>query len=196
MYPLTVLDDPELQDSDHRVLQNPIQDAAFKIGVSLIDDDFVNCLDENAEKLSSNVVENVALRQPKPLTMSNDKKQLESVIIVEDVTDTITPGIQFSSVVSPYSVDEPIGDLISPTATEVESIIPESEYEDDRVSEGDKNESFSDAMIAEMEASIYGLQAPASSYRAMHNRVTYLDEIGPSAMLVGCCCLTVDTHAC
>ncbi|CAB4291315.1 unnamed protein product [Prunus armeniaca] len=184
MYPLTVLDDPELQDSDHRVLQNPIQDAAFKIGVSLIDDDFVNCLDENAEKLSSNVVENVALRQPKPLTMSNDKKQLESVIIVEDVTDTITPGIQFSSVVSPYSVDEPIGDLISPTATEVESIIPESEYEDDRVSEGDKNESFSDAMIAEMEASIYGLQAPASSYRAMHNRVTYLDEIGPSAMLV------------
>lgn len=158
MYPLTVLDDPELQDSDHRVLQNPIQDAAFKRGVSLIDDDFVNCPDENAEKLSSNVVENVALRQPKPLTVSNDKKQLESVIIVEDVTDTITPGIQFSSVVSPYSVDEPIGDLISPIATEVESIIPESEYEDDRAGEGDKNESFSDAMIAEMEASIYGLQ--------------------------------------
>ncbi|KAF4347836.1 hypothetical protein G4B88_026083 [Cannabis sativa] len=45
----------------------------------------------------------------------------------------------------------------SPTATEVDSIVPESESEDGKADE-DRNDLFSDAMIAEMEASIYGLQ--------------------------------------
>ncbi|KAM1003640.1 hypothetical protein EV1_003895 [Malus domestica] len=157
MHPMTVLCDPVLQKSDHMVLPNPPQDVVFKRQVSLLDDDFVNYPDKNVEKLSSHV-EDVCLAQSKPPTMRNDKKQLESVINVEDITNGVTSGIQSSSPVSPYAFDEPIGDLISPTATEVESINPDSEYEDDKADEDNKNETFSDAMIAEMEASIYGLQ--------------------------------------
>ncbi|TQD95962.1 hypothetical protein C1H46_018449 [Malus baccata] len=157
VHPVTVLHDPVLEKSDHMVLHKPVQDVAFKRQVSLLDDDFVNYPDKNAEKLSSNV-KDVSLAPKKPPTMRNDKKQLESVKIVEDITNGITSGVQSSSLVSPYAADEPVGDLISPTATEVESVNEESEYEDDKADEEDKTESFSDAMIAEMEASIYGLQ--------------------------------------
>lgn len=156
-YPLTVLDDLEFQKSDHMVLQKPVQSASLKREVSLLDDDFVCYPAKNVENLSLNV-ENVALAPKKTQAMSNHKDQLDSVIIVEDITSGVTPGIQSSSVVSPYVVDESIGDLVSPTATEVESIIPESECEDDKGDIGDKNDSFSDAMIVEMEASLYGLQ--------------------------------------
>ncbi|XP_047164764.1 uncharacterized protein LOC124834172 isoform X2 [Vigna umbellata] len=57
-------------------------------------------------------------------------------------------------VVNPY-ISSDIGSVVSLSHTEVGSIIPGFEPEDFNE---DKNEFFSDAMIAEMEASIYGLQ--------------------------------------
>ncbi|XP_062025388.1 uncharacterized protein LOC133741521 [Rosa rugosa] len=156
-YPSTVLDDLEFQKSDHMVLQKPIQNAAFKREVSLLDDDFVCYPATSVENLSLNG-ENVSLAQTQAQTMSNHKGQLDTVITAEDVNSGVTPGIQSLFVVSPYVVDESIGDLISPTATEVESIIQESEFEDGKGDMGDKNDSFSDAMIVEMEATLYGLQ--------------------------------------
>lgn len=129
IYPLTVLDDLEFQKSDHMVLQKPIQNAALKREVSLLDDDFVCKPAKTVENLNLNV-ENVSLAPKKTQTMSNHEDQLDSVITVEDITSDVTPGIQSSLAVSPYVVDESIGDLVSPTATEVESIIPESECEE------------------------------------------------------------------
>ncbi|QCE11622.1 serine/threonine-protein kinase CTR1 [Vigna unguiculata] len=58
-------------------------------------------------------------------------------------------------VVHPYIFSNIGSVVISPSHTEAGSIIPESEPEDFNE---DKNELFSDAMIAEMEASNYGLQ--------------------------------------
>ncbi|XP_004292384.1 PREDICTED: uncharacterized protein LOC101312898 [Fragaria vesca subsp. vesca] len=146
---VTVLNDLEFQKCDHMVLQKPIQNAALKREVSLLDDDFGCYPAASVENLSLNG-ENVALTQT--------QAQLDSVITAEDLTSGVTLGIQSSSVVSPHVADESISDILSPTATEVESIIQESECEDDKGDIGDKNDSFSDAMMVEMEASVYGLQ--------------------------------------
>ncbi|KAF3436017.1 hypothetical protein FNV43_RR23109 [Rhamnella rubrinervis] len=157
LYPLPAHGDPginsNLQKIDQPLLQNPIQDAGSKLEVSLLDDDFVNYPNPKDEKIgfggSSYAESNVE--------EGKEKIQLESAVFVEDVINGFPPGIQSSSTVTPYVVDESIGYVISPTATEVESIIPESESEDGKACDEDSG-SFSDAMIAEMEASIYGLQ--------------------------------------
>ncbi|KAL6214407.1 hypothetical protein ACLB2K_013841 [Fragaria x ananassa] len=156
-YPVTVLNDLEFQKCDHMVLQKPIQNAALKREVSLLDDDFGCYPAAGVENLSLNG-ENVTLTQTQAQTMSNQKGQLDLVITAEDLTSGVTLGIQSSSVASPHVADESTSDLLSPTATEVESIIQESECEDDKGDIGDKNDSFSDAMMVEMEASLYGLQ--------------------------------------
>ncbi|KAH7517506.1 hypothetical protein FEM48_Zijuj09G0072100 [Ziziphus jujuba var. spinosa] len=151
LHPLQPRGDPginsNLQD------QKPLQDAGFKREVSLLDDDFVGYPNSKVENIgfggSSYEESNVA--------DGKNKNQLESVVTVEDVTDVVLPGIQSSSTCTPYNMDETIGYVISPTATEVESVIPESESEDGKAYDED-NGPFTDAMIAEMEASIYGLQ--------------------------------------
>ncbi|KAL6210903.1 hypothetical protein ACLB2K_016133 [Fragaria x ananassa] len=144
-YPVTVLNDLEFQKCDHMVLQKPIQNAALKREVSLFDDDFGCYPAASVENLSLNG-ENVALTQTQAQTVSNQKGQLDSVITAEDLTSGVTLGIQSSSVASPHVAEESISDLLSPTATEVESIIQESECEDDKGDIGDKNDSFSDAI--------------------------------------------------
>ncbi|KAJ9176043.1 hypothetical protein P3X46_011393 [Hevea brasiliensis] len=57
-----------------------------------------------------------------------------------------------------YVADPTSSDFISPSATISESIMPETEFEDIKDDSGDKDKSITDAVIAEMEASIYGLQ--------------------------------------
>lgn len=60
--------------------------------------------------------------------------------------------------VRPHVADPTSGDFLSPSATVSESIMLETEFEDIKDDTGDKDKSISDAVIAEMEASIYGLQ--------------------------------------
>ncbi|BAT84399.1 hypothetical protein VIGAN_04175800 [Vigna angularis var. angularis] len=90
----------------------------------------------------SNVEDKVS-EQQKILEGYTDVNQVETF----NVTD-------MTRVVSPY-ISSDIGSVVSLSHTEVGSIIPGFEPEDFNE---DKNEFFSDAMIAEMEASIYGLQ--------------------------------------
>ncbi|PON65343.1 Mitogen-activated protein kinase kinase kinase [Trema orientale] len=131
-----------LQKGDQTILQNPTQDTGIRQEISLLDVDFVSYPNQNFEKIdfrgSTDVQSNIEAitlvhREPP----SNDDNQSPSV--------------------AQYLMDDTIVDAISPTATEVDSIVPESESEDGKAL-GDNNEFFSDAMIAEMEASIYGLQ--------------------------------------
>ncbi|PON51428.1 Mitogen-activated protein kinase kinase kinase [Parasponia andersonii] len=131
-----------LQKSDQTILQNPTQDTGVRQEISLLDVDFVSYPNQNFEKIdfrgSTDVKSNIeAITLVHREHPSNDDNQSPSV--------------------AQYLMDDTIVDAISPTATEMESTVPESESEDGKA-DGDKNESFSDAMIAEMEASIYGLQ--------------------------------------
>ncbi|KAL5702545.1 mitogen-activated protein kinase kinase kinase [Ranunculus cassubicifolius] len=131
-------------------------DTSSRRVISLLDSVHESYKDQKRDKVGS--IE----RRFEPSTsedvsmMSTDSAhviQLESVI-VEDVTDSMPHDIQSSTRVVPH-VDE---DIQSPRLTEVESIAPESDYEDIDADDGDRDESISDAAIAEMEAGIYGLQ--------------------------------------
>nr|KYP53702.1 Dual specificity protein kinase pyk1 [Cajanus cajan] len=82
--------------------------------------------------------------QSKNLDRVNDVNRMDPFFNVEDMTGVDRPYI---------SDDVGIG-VVSPC----HSIVPESEPEDFNDDQTDKSEFLSDAMIAEMEASIYGLQ--------------------------------------
>lgn len=75
----------------------------------------------------------------------------------KDVTTSVPSGMLVSSAVVPH-VDVISTDIISPTGTELEDAIADSESKDSSADVQDKDESFSDAVIAEKEANIYGLQ--------------------------------------
>ncbi|KAH9650174.1 protein kinase domain-containing protein [Citrus sinensis] len=85
-----------------------------------------------------------------PSSVKNDDEHnvLKYAVIVEDVTDSLTPGIRSSSSVVPFVQDDVSDDYPSPMVTETESADSDSDLEDVR----------GDAAMAEMEAAIYGLQ--------------------------------------
>ncbi|KAM3743323.1 hypothetical protein ACB098_07G135900 [Castanea mollissima] len=135
---------------------------------SLLDADFVSYPYQKVENLGfggsvcekSNVKDSTLENLNFPIK-SHEKNQLESVI-GEDVNETIHSHVQSLLITVPYILDETSSyniDFGSPAATEVEgSVIPEFESEDAKADDEDITFSISDAMIAEMEASIYGLQ--------------------------------------
>ncbi|KAK9280902.1 hypothetical protein L1049_003793 [Liquidambar formosana] len=144
---------------------NPTKEAGVKGDVSLLDNDIVNYSDQKVAKLVPEGfsydkinVEGITLHQTKPHHKYNDQAQLESVVVVEDVTDTLPSGVKYSSAVVPHVVDATSSEILSPSAMEAESSFPESDSEDVNSEDGDKDESISDAVIAEIEAGIYGLQ--------------------------------------
>ncbi|KAL3812374.1 hypothetical protein ACJIZ3_013642 [Penstemon smallii] len=79
----------------------------------------------------------------------------EIPVIVEDVTDRMPTDAPSSSSAIPHIQDEPSD---HGEETENESIIAESDSDDVKVDQDNKDESISDAAIIEMEAGIYGLQ--------------------------------------
>ncbi|XP_057466057.1 uncharacterized protein LOC130755628 isoform X1 [Actinidia eriantha] len=83
---------------------------------------------------------------------------LESVVIVEDVTDSLPPEVPSSSTIVRHVQDDPSAEVSSSGETESKSSAPESDSEDVKHDGNDKDESISVAAIAEMEAGIYGLQ--------------------------------------
>ncbi|XP_058101303.1 uncharacterized protein LOC131245697 [Magnolia sinica] len=92
--------------------------------------------------------ENAIFVNVEPKTNLEEQIQLESGVIVEDVTDNIPSGIHSDPEVVPYVMD----------VTDAESITNESESEDAKADDRERDESISDAAMAEMEAGIYGLQ--------------------------------------
>ncbi|KDP26414.1 hypothetical protein JCGZ_17572 [Jatropha curcas] len=86
-----------------------------------------------------------------------------AVYVTDPTTsDFVAPSSRGSDSIIPH-VQPPVAnptnsDFISPIATVDESIMQETEFEDINDDDGNKDTSISDAVMAEMEASIYGLQ--------------------------------------
>ncbi|XP_022758611.1 uncharacterized protein LOC111305384 isoform X2 [Durio zibethinus] len=148
------------KDDLHAMSQNPANNAVFRREVSLIDDD-LNFPNQNAEKIGSlhenSIVEDVKFEQTELSSKNKYQFQPQPVVSLEDVVASVPSGIQVPSAVVPR-VDVISSDIVSPIATELEDVIPESKSKDATVDARYKDECFSDALIAEMEASIYGLQ--------------------------------------
>ncbi|KAG6667790.1 uncharacterized protein LOC122316439 [Carya illinoinensis] len=96
--------------------------------------------------------------QSQPSYCHPDNKKLESVIIVEDITDSTRPGAPLSSKVVSSTENEANDDLLSPRQTEAENATLNSECKGVKGNRRDIDDSITDATIAEMEAGIYGLQ--------------------------------------
>ncbi|XP_027351725.1 uncharacterized protein LOC113862751 isoform X2 [Abrus precatorius] len=165
-YPAALHDDlgPSL-NMPMNCLDNPSNIISFKMAPSLLDDLITSTgqmVDQFIPKHSASgksKVDDKISGQPKKLERCNDANLTEPIVIVEDMaTSAVPPYIESSSVCNPHNSDEEESSVVSPSHTEAESIIPESETEDFNDDETEKNEFLSDAMIAEMEASIYGLQ--------------------------------------
>ncbi|KAJ4969151.1 hypothetical protein NE237_015852 [Protea cynaroides] len=150
-------DDPNLTSCSY---ENPATDDALKREVTLFDEDPVNFPGGKVERVDHGVnsyglskTEDAIFVHSEHSNNIDKQIQLESVVIVEDVTDSMPPDRESSKVV-PFVLYSS-GDISSPRITEAESITPDSE---DSKTDRDIDESISDAVIAEIEASIYGLQ--------------------------------------
>lgn len=137
LHPLPSYVDPftclNLQSSDQSLTQNPTHDAAIRREISLLDDDILNCPSQKDEKFGlgrsaneKSVAADITLAQP---SRNNGSSQLEPLVIMEDVDNDISPGALSPSLVSPGIMDETISDVISPFASVVDSMIPDSELE-------------------------------------------------------------------
>ncbi|KAF9606339.1 hypothetical protein IFM89_025007 [Coptis chinensis] len=140
-------------------------DASLRRGVSLLDDVCGDFPDQKVDMVEdregyppdSSEVEETTLVSSEPVHNFGQEIQLETVI-VEDVTDSMPLDAESSSNIVPHVQDELFEDIGSPRLTDVESISPGNESEYDHDIDGNRDESISDATIAEIEAGIYGLQ--------------------------------------
>lgn len=132
---LAVCDDPgpKANLNGSTWLQNPTESAGSKRGLSLLEEDFFSYTYPKVENSGPGDFRN---EKQEDTSVSKNKEQ-NQVDLVLDSTNS---------------------EVLSPSAAEAESIIPESESEDVNANNGGKDEPFSDALIAEMEADIYGLQ--------------------------------------
>ncbi|KAK7395349.1 hypothetical protein VNO78_15901 [Psophocarpus tetragonolobus] len=135
-------------------LDNSSNIMSLKKAPSFLDDLIISTgqrvdqiIPEHSASRMSKVEDNIS-EQSEILKRCSDKNHVEPLITVEDMTSVVRPNIS----------DDVGSFVVSPFHTEAENTIPESNFEDFNDDQTDKNEFLSDAMIAEMEASIYGLQ--------------------------------------
>lgn len=150
---------------DKNVLTKSTREASLKQEGCLLVDDFLNYPYQKVDKFApsgcsyeKSNIENIMLVHSKSHNKSNEQSQLKSGVIVEDVMDGMPPGMKSLSSIVPHVVAATSSEILSPSATEADSSVLESESEDAKVDDGDKDDSISDAVIAEIEAGIYGLQ--------------------------------------
>ncbi|XP_019448636.1 PREDICTED: uncharacterized protein LOC109351591 isoform X1 [Lupinus angustifolius] len=129
-----------------------------------IDHDLITSSDQMVDRVTSghfaekSKAGDVMSEQSRRSEKHNDVNQVEPFSAIEDMISIAPPDIDSSLTITPKIVDENGSRVVSLSPTEEESIIRESEPEDFKDDESDRNEFLTDAMIAEMEASIYGLQ--------------------------------------
>lgn len=88
----------------------------------------------------------------------DEQKRLETEDFLGCTVAGISPGIKSSSSSILHMIDTTNCDVESPSAAEANVTVEELDFEDVRDVDREKVECFSDAMIAEIEADIYGLQ--------------------------------------
>ncbi|XP_052170333.1 uncharacterized protein LOC127786741 isoform X2 [Diospyros lotus] len=147
-------------DNLHNIaaVKNPNQKSGFKREVSLIDEDFVSFPGQIVE--NSGILgccSEMQMVEDFSLNNMNDKNHLDSMVTSQQAAGSF-PGMEPSSPNGPQFVDATDGEAISPDATEPGRVLPESDFENFKAGGGDKSELITDAMIAEVEAGIYGLQ--------------------------------------
>ncbi|KAI3461032.1 hypothetical protein Pfo_017695 [Paulownia fortunei] len=143
----------------------PHNSALFRREVSLLDDDLSNYTDNRIEKSDYVGIANEHQKLQDGLLINSIKQhQQKPVPVVQSANYNLSPA-EFPSTAVPDVSDAAHVEILSPCATEADSALQNLDSEADCLemmqdvnAEGHEDELFSDAMIAEMEADIYGLQ--------------------------------------
>lgn len=140
------------------LMQNPSKDAIYTREVYLLDEDLANYADHQIEKLNHFEFFNEQHKvQDTPLCKNKEQHQQNPVPIIQYASLHLSPTAESRSKIVQEVADTVNAEILSPSATEAENTLKNSSSEDAH-SDGHKEELISDAMIAEMEADIYGLQ--------------------------------------
>lgn len=120
----------------HTALQKPTIDVSLEREISPLDGDFKYYPAQEVEKFGFEEyvskmpqVADVRLVQTNLAIGNDNRKQLESVVIVEDGYDSVLSSFQSSPAAVPHVADVPGSGIVSPNATESDSLIPGSESE-------------------------------------------------------------------
>ncbi|CAL0306021.1 unnamed protein product [Lupinus luteus] len=142
----------------------PKTNISFKKIPAFVDHDLITSPDQMVDRdTSGHFAENskavdVMSEKSRRSEKHNVVNKAEPFSAKEDMISVVPPDIDSSLTITPHVMDENGSRVVSLSPTEKENTIRESEPEDFKDDESDRNEFLTDAMIAEMEASIYGLQ--------------------------------------
>ncbi|KAL3358995.1 hypothetical protein AABB24_015859 [Solanum stoloniferum] len=135
--------------------QNPTKDAVFRREVSLIDEEFTSYSDQKV--VTSGVGEFSSEKQKiEDAPVSRSIKESQQVLKANGRDVRSPSGDLYAA--SLLDLDTIGGEVISPSAAEGAAFAPDLGLEDANPPDGDKDNLISDAMIAELEADLYGLQ--------------------------------------
>lgn len=90
--------------------------------------------------------------------LNTHKQNLEPFVVTENVPDCLSQAVDFSSAFAPHAEEAVIRGWQQPNVAEGDGIDAEIECEDAKTQYTHKDDSMGDAMMAEIEAGLYGLQ--------------------------------------
>ncbi|KAJ8558224.1 hypothetical protein K7X08_004990 [Anisodus acutangulus] len=141
--------------SPSSVRQNPTKDAVFRREVSLIDEEFTNYSDQKV--VIYGVGEFSSEKQKiEDAPASKSTKESQQVLNANGRDIRSPSGDLYAA--NLLVLDTIGGEVISPSETEGVAFAPDLGLEDANPSDGDKDTLITDAMVAELEADLYGLQ--------------------------------------
>lgn len=155
--PSSVVDDGgQLMSSHYSAFrQNPTKDAVFRREVSLIDEEFTNYSDQKV--VTSAVGEFSSEKQKIEDAAVNRSIKESQQVLNANGRDVRSPsGALYAA--NLLDLDTIGGEVISASATEEVALAADLGLEDANPSDGDKDNLITDAMMAELEADLYGLQ--------------------------------------
>ncbi|PWA83085.1 Phox/Bem1p [Artemisia annua] len=130
------------------LMQNPTTGAGHRREVSLMDEDFFNYTNREASNVGHEEYYN-KMQKEIPSVNGKEDNQPELVDLLRDVSDAAICSDVLAAVNSEGHQSN---------ATEAESTYSDSNVEDAGTDNESKDDTFSNALIAEMEADMYGLQ--------------------------------------
>ncbi|GAB4830190.1 hypothetical protein Ancab_019832 [Ancistrocladus abbreviatus] len=165
LYPPAVCDDDSSsshlqQDDVSPFSQFSNKEALYRRKASPHADQLLDHPEEKIENIKDQFVheksaEDSSQSPSESLNAQSNQKQQEPFFVVEDVTSCTFTGVDASSAIDPHAMEVPSKGLLLPNEIEGDGIYKEI---DSQEFEADRDDPINDAVIAEIEAGIYGLQ--------------------------------------
>lgn len=145
---------------DHALIKSSTQNANFSNGTFLLGNQFDQYMDQKDKKLGHG---EGSKEKEKPQNVTQKKliepMRQEPSAIVRDMNSVISTGVESSFEAIPHITGDTVAaEVPTAMATEIEHAVQDLLSEDNDFNDDSRDDFITDAMIAEMEADLYGLQ--------------------------------------